>query len=78
MSKEIKVGKVYSHKSSFNGEKFSSKVIVLEKDEQTSTKKNPHYIVFQLTTPKICKKYRQILRKHNYFWTTPDKLQEVK
>lgn len=74
MNKQIEIGKVYTHKSSFNGENFSSKVIVIEKDEQTSTKKNPQYIVFQLTTPRICKKYPQISRKHHYFWTTLDKL----
>ena len=74
MDKQIEIGKVYTCKNSFNGENFSCKVIVLEKDEQTSTKKKPQYIVFQLTTPKICKKYRQIFRKHHYFWVTPDKL----
>ena len=77
MIKNIEIGKVYKHNSSFNGIDFSTKVIVIEKDEQVSTKKNPRYIVFQLTTPNICKQYRQVMKKHNYFWTTPKKLEEI-
>ena len=46
----------------------------IKKDKQTSTKKNPQYIVFQLTTPTLTKKYPQITRKHHYFWTTPNNL----
>jgi len=77
MNKEIEIGKVYKHNSSFNGEKFSSKVIVIKKDEATSTKKNPQFIVYGLTTPKICKEYPQILKKHNYFWTSSNQLEEM-
>lgn len=74
MNKEIETGKVYTFKGDFNGENYSRKVIIIKKDEEISTKKNPKYIVYSLTNPKICKKYPQILRKHSYFWTTPDRL----
>ena len=77
MNTEIEIGRVYKHNSSFNGVKFSTKVLIIEKDEKLSTKKIPKNIVFHLTTPRIAKTYRQVLTKWNYFWTTPEKLERI-
>ena len=73
---QIQSGDICKYHGNFNGKEYTRKIIVLKKDESKGRKNKEIFICFTLTDPRDI--HPQVIGKHKHFWTTADKLSQVK
>lgn len=73
---KIQVGDVCKYHGNFNGKEYTRKILVFKKDTFLGKKTKDIFICFTLSDVKYINP--QVIGKHKYFWTTADKLSQIK